>query len=320
MSFTSRRSLLRYGALGCAVKPLATFGLSQESAVPKDRLNELRQKAANFKVTPIPLRGNISILRNMGGNIALLCPHPSDTAGDGIFVVDSGYSGSSPGISNAISQLSTAPISLLINTHWHFDHTDGNAWLHERGAKIVATAKTRERLSTTQYIRDFKLTVPPLPAGGLPTDVLMSDRILRHNTERLSLAFCNPAHTDTDLTVHFQNADVLHTGDIYANAVYPFIDYTSGGSIDGMILATEKLLKTAGPKTIVVPGHGVPADKAQLGSYYDMLTDSRQKIAALKHQGRTLEEVVAANPTAQYDTAYGANDPGFWVKMVFEGV
>ena len=275
-----------------------------------------RAAAASAKIQVVPLRGNVSALLGSGGNIAVL------TGPDGKIVVDSGYSSSQPQIAAALAGLGAQPLKTLINTHWHFDHTDGNAWMHSAGATILAHSKTLDRLSTVQTIAAFNATFPPAPRAAWPTEIFDQDKTLKVNGETLALLHYAPAHTDTDLWVHFTSSDVLHVGDTWFNGYYPFIDYSTGGSIDGMIAATEKNLAHVGKDTRIVPGHGPIGDKAALIEFRDMLAGVRDKVAALKRQGRTLAEVEAAKPTAAYDERWGgkAKAPGAFVGLVYQGV
>jgi glyoxylase-like metal-dependent hydrolase (beta-lactamase superfamily II) len=162
-----------------------------------------------------------------------------------------------------------------------------------------------------------------LPSGAIPTEVLSANRKLKFNGATIELKPYNPAHTDSDLSVTFGEADILHVGDTYWNGVYPFIDYSTGGSIDGMIAASDANLAVATDNTIIIPGHGKPvSNKSELKAFRDMLADIRDKVAALKKAGRTLPETVDAKPTADRDAKWGqfVIDPAFFTKLVYEGV
>ncbi len=275
-----------------------------------------RAAGATAKITTQKLRGNVSVLMGSGGNIAVL------TGAQGKLLVDAGYSTSQPQITEALAALSADRITHLINTHWHFDHTDGNEWVHTAGATILAHDKTKERLSTTQTIAAFQATFPPSPAGALPTQTFAETHTLKLNGETLNLAYYQPAHTDTDISVHFKDVDVLHAGDTWFNGFYPFIDYSSGGSINGMIRAADRTLKMTNATTIIIPGHGPIGNKAQFADYHDMLVSIRDSVASLKKQGKSLEEVAAAKPTAAYDAKWGAGfmKPEVFLGLVYQGV
>jgi glyoxylase-like metal-dependent hydrolase (beta-lactamase superfamily II) len=194
--------------------------------------------------------------------------------------------------------------------------------MHGIGAVILAHENTKTRLSTTQTIAAFHATISPAPAGGIPTQTFAAKKTLKLNGATLELAHYAPAHTDTDISIYFVEPDVLHAGDTWFNGFYPFIDYSSNGSIDGMIAAANHTISITGPKTIIIPGHGPIGDKSQLTQYRDVLVFARESVATLKKQGKTLEEVVAAKPTAKYDATWGAgfvNAPTF-LALVYQGV
>ncbi len=311
----SRRSFLRSAALaatGAHLAPRLLFAQAPQA----DRMAQMRAAAASAKITTQPLRGNVSALLGSGGNIAVL------PGKDGKLLVDSGFSTSRPQIADALAALSPDPLTHLIDTHWHFDHTDGNDWMHSAGATIIAHENTKTRLSTTQHIAAYNMTVPPLPPGGLPTLTFAQDHTLHLNGETLHLSHFAPAHTDTDISIYFLNADVLHAGDTWFNSLYPFIDYSSGGNIDGMIAATKKNLAASTAKTIIIPGHGPIGDRNQLQQFHDMLAGTRETVAAMKKQGRSVEEVIAAKPTAPFDSTFKPAVPPLdnFVRLVYQGV
>ena len=222
----------------------------------------------------------------------------------------------------ALARISPNPVKHLVNTHWHFDHTDGNEWLHSEGAEITAHENTRKHLSTTTRVDAWNFTFPPAPQGAWPTKVFSQSRKLQLNGEELALEHYAPAHTDSDLSVLFTQADILLVADTWWNGHYPFIDYNTGGNINGMIEATKANIAQVTDQTIVIPGHGPIGDKAGLVEFYDMLATVRDRVAALKKLGKSLPEVIAAKPTAKYDARWG----GFVIKgdlfttLVYAGV
>jgi glyoxylase-like metal-dependent hydrolase (beta-lactamase superfamily II) len=311
MNVTRRRFL------ASAAASLATRHLFSQTppAVP-ELVRQAREAMANAKITTQKLRGNVSVLTGSGGNIAVL-PGPQ-----GKLLVDSGIATSQPNLQQALAAISPDPIQHLINTHWHYDHTDGNLWMHDAGATIIAHQKTRQRLSTPQEIPLFKAIFPAQPGAALPTILFSDEYTLQINGAALHLEHYDPAHTDTDISVHFTDADVLHTGDTWFNGAYPFIDYATGGHIDGMIRATKRNLATGTTSTIIIPGHGPVGNKQQLAESLEMLTTLREKIADMKKQGKSVEEVVAARPTANFDEKWGN---GFtkgemFTRLVYQGV
>ena len=290
---------------------------SQVFAQSKNIVDNIRAAAAEAPIKVHKLRGNISVLEGSGGNVAVL------TGSDGKVLIDAGITASRPRMLEALSGLSKDPIRQLINTHWHFDHADGNEWLHKEGASILAHENTRKRLAMATRVEDWDFNFPQSPSGALPSEVFSQDKILKANGTSLALKYYGPAHTDSDISVTFQEPDVLHAGDTYWNGFYPFIDYSTGGSIDGTIRAAETNLAAVTNNTIVIPGHGPPAsNKTELQQFRDMLVDIREKVAALKKQGCSMEDTIVAKPTAAYDAKWGqfAVNPTLFTKLVYMGV
>jgi glyoxylase-like metal-dependent hydrolase (beta-lactamase superfamily II) len=275
-----------------------------------------RKTAGEATVTVQKLRGNISVLMGAGGNIAVL------PGRDGKLLIDAGFAGARPKITSALASISSDPIKHLINTHWHFDHTDGNEWLHSEGAVILAHVNTRKHLSTTTRVEGWNFTFTPWPPGAIPSEVFEDERTVKVNGTTIVLKHFAPAHTDSDISVYFTDADIFHVGDTFWNGYYPFIDYSTGGSIDGMIRATQENVAKVTDTMIVVPGHGAVGDKSQLVFYRDLLVDTRERVAALKKQGRSLDEIVAAKPTAATDAKWGNGfrSPKDFIGDVYQGV
>lgn len=179
--------------------------------------------AAKAKIETHPLRRGISVLEGSGGNIAVL------TGKDGKLLTDSGFTVSRARLVEALNQLSADPITQLINTHWHIDHTDGNDWVHAAGATITAHENTKKHLSTSTRVEGWQYTFPPAPAGALPATVFNDQHRTHHNDTNIALKYYGPAHTDSDISLVFEEADVMHVGDTWWNGIYPFIDYSTGG-------------------------------------------------------------------------------------------
>src|SRR6266852_7652606 len=289
----SRRHFLTCTAMGTAVTFFLPRHLFADGESP---VTVIRGSAATAKITIQKLRGNVSVLIGSGGNIAVL------TGRDGRLLVDAGITASRPGITDALASIISEPVKHLINTHWHFDHTDGNEWLHSVGAEITAHENTRKHLSVSTRVEGWNFTFPPSPAGAIPAEVFEDERTVQLNGTTIALKHYAPAHTDSDISVHFTEADIFHVADTFWNGYYPFIDYSTGGSIDGMIRATEGNLAKVTDKMILIPGHGAIGDKSQLAFYRDLLVGTRERVAALKKQGKSLDEIVAAKPTAATDT------------------
>ena len=241
---------------------------------------------------------------------------------DGMLLVDTGIAIARDRIGKALGGFDNQPLRYVINTHWHWDHTDGNAWARQLGAIILASPNTTQHLSETIRVVEWGHTFEPVNAADRPSEAVTAERTLRFNGEIIKIRPYRPGHTDGDLWVYFEKADVLATGDGYWNGHYPFIDYVAGGSIDGTIRQAETILSAAGEDTLIVPGHGPVARRKDLQEYRDILLDIRTRVAALKTNGKSLDEVIAAKPTAEYDGVWGTAviSPDLFVSLVYRGV
>jgi glyoxylase-like metal-dependent hydrolase (beta-lactamase superfamily II) len=322
MTFARQQLLSRRGFCLCCLGS-ATYAASgwltpsEVFAEARGLVSLIKDSAAVSPILTHKLRNNVSVLEGSGGNIAVL------TGPDGKVLVDAGIGVSRPQITKALAALGSDPITHLINTHWHFDHADGNAWLNSVGAKIIAQENTRKHLSEIQRVEDWDYNFLPLSPAGIPSEVFATEHALNLNRSSIGLKYYGPAHTDCDISVTFAEADIVHVADTYWNGIYPFIDYSTGGSIDGMIAASDANLAATTDKTIIIPGHGKPvSNRSELKDFRDMLVVVRDNVATLKTQGRTRDEVVAARPTAAFDAKWGnfVIDPAFFTRMVYEGV
>jgi cyclase len=308
LNVTTRREMLRSAGYLAGAGLLAGWlprnfsaavQAGQAPAAQTDRLAQMRAQMSAIPLQSLKLRDNITMLYGPGGNMVVL------NGADGKVLVDSSFLSVAPKLKQALDELGPAPTKLLINTHWHFDHTDGNAPVHTAGATIVAHENTRKRLSAPQEMKAFGMTFPASPVEAWP-QVTFTDRFkLYFNNEDLSLSYVPLAHTDTDILIRYEKANVLHMGDIFFNGTYPFIDMGTGGNINGMILAANAGISLADADTKIVPGHGPLGDKPLLAKYCDMLTTVRDSVKTLKGAGRSLQEVVAAKPTASLDATWG---------------
>jgi cyclase len=307
----NRRGFLLLGAAAGA-SAVAPRWMNAQTATLPDRVINGRAAALKAPITTTKLYDNVYLLLNgVGGNMAL------QTGPDGNVLVDSSFSTAVPKIREAIAAVSHDAPDALINTHWHYDHTDGNEALHAAGFTIFAHRNTRERMAAPQAIPFFHLVMPASPAAALPSITFGDSMQAWHNGDSLDLVHFDPAHTDTDIYIHFHNANVLHVGDIWFNGMYPFIDEATGGKIGGMIAAAEKALDVADDNTKIIPGHGSLGSKADLKRSHDMLSAIRDRVAALKAAGASEQEAIAKKPTAEFDAAWAK---GFITGDIFTGI
>jgi glyoxylase-like metal-dependent hydrolase (beta-lactamase superfamily II) len=256
------------------------------------------------------------MLTGAGGNIGL------SVGKSGAFVIDDQYAPLSDKILAAVKAITPDPVRFVVNTHWHGDHTGGNENLGRAGAFVVAHDNVRKRMSSESFNAVFNRTTPASPEGALPV-VTFADAITFHwNADEIRVYHVPPAHTDGDSIVHFVKADVVHMGDLFFNGGYPFIDTSSGGRVDGVIAATERVLAGVSDKTRIIPGHGPLATKADLAVYRDTVKTLRDRIAKLKAEGKTRDAVIAAKPTAEYDAKWGQGfmKPDVWTGLVYDSL
>jgi cyclase len=248
-----------------------------------------------------------------GGNMAL------SIGDDGVLLIDDHLAPLNDKVNSAIASLTDQPVRFLVNTHWHFDHTGNNQDFGESGAVIVAHDNVRKRMAKGQRVEAFNIDIPPAPAPALPVMTFGQAVTFHFNNDTLEVVHPSPAHTDGDAVVFFAKANVVHAGDIYWNGLYPLIDGSSGGSTAGMIAAVAAVLDRIDDSTIVIPGHGMPSTKAELQAYHDMLKTVNGKISSLRAQGKSLKQVVADKPSADYDAIWGKGlfAPHVWVGMLY---
>jgi glyoxylase-like metal-dependent hydrolase (beta-lactamase superfamily II) len=190
-----------------------------------------------------------------------------------------------------------------------------------RRATILAHENTRKHLSTTTRVDGWDFTFPPSPAGAIPTEVFDKEKTLYLNSTTIALSYYGPSHTDGDVSAYFVEAEVFHTGDTWWNGHYPFIDCSTGGNIKGMIKAAEANLARVTEKTIVIPGHGKIGGKPEMTEYRDMLITIHDRVAALKKEGKSLEEIIETKPTAAYDSKWAGSfiTGDVFTKLVYAG-
>jgi cyclase len=309
MKFFTRREMLRAaagmtgGALAAQFFPAtiaraATPGFPQQPAAG-DQVAAMRAQFGGVPIQSQPLTDSITLLSGPGGNIVVL------NGADGKLMGDTFVQPAWPHLKDALAAIGKAPVKTAIDTHWHFDHSDNNASLRAAGATLVAHENTKKRMSETHTLAVLNLTFAPSPAEALPQQTFAQTHKIMMNGESVSLVHFPPAHTDSDIYIHFEKANVLQTGDVFFNGMFPYIDDGTGGSVSGMIAAATKLLTVADNNTKIVPGHGPLGNKADLMKYRDMLTTVRERLQKLKSSGKSIQDAASAKPLGDLDSVWG---------------
>jgi glyoxylase-like metal-dependent hydrolase (beta-lactamase superfamily II) len=296
-------TLLRASALGYAQQPPS----------PADPLASLRAQWGTTPIQAQKLADNLTLLSGPGGNVVVL------NGPDGKFVVDTFLSPAWPKLKETLDGIGNAPLKFVIDSHWHFDHTDNNAPLHAAGATVLAHENTKKRMSEPHDLPVLGLHFDPSPAEALPQQTFTASYKLQANGETLALQHVAPAHTDTDIYIHFQKAGVIQMADLFFNGMYPYIDPGTGGTITGMIAAAGKILSLAGNDTRIVPGHGPLGNKADLVKFREMLVTARDRVQKLKSAGKSAQEAVAEKPFADLDPVWGKGilNSGQFVQVAY---
>ena len=251
----------------------------------------------------------LHVLFGIGGNIA------ASIGEDGVLIVDNMFPEMVPKVRAAIAELGGGDIDYAVNTHWHFDHAEGNLALGPAGTSIVAHDNSAAMMAKTNILNLVvtKYLQEAYPREARPA-ISFDDRMrLYFNGDEIDIVHAGPAHTAGDAAVIFRKHNAVHFGDVFNNTGYPFIDADSGGGIDGMIAFCQTILDEMGPNAVIIPGHGEVTDSATLQAYIDMLKTVRERVAAMIADGKSMEEVMAAKPTADFDETFGpeGNSLGF---------
>ena len=285
-----------------------TAGEAQEAPSAADLLTIMRAKFNAVPMETQKLADNVTMFDGPGGAVTVL------NGPDGKFVVDTFVAPAWPKLRAALDGLGNAPVSQVINSHWHFDHTDNNAHLHAAGATVIAHENTKKRMSESHDLPVLyrgadgalaSLHFAPSPPESLPQLTFPTGYNLEVNGETLVLQYFAPAHTDSDIYVHFQKANVISMADTFFNSMYPYIDPGTGGNINGMIAAADKILSLADNDTKIVAGHGPLGNIVDLTKYREMLVTARDRVQKFKSAGKSALEAVAEKPFADLDPVWG---------------
>ena len=256
----------------------------------------------------------IYMLTGEGGNIGV------SVGADGVFMIDDQFAPLSEKIKAAVAALSDQPIRFLINTHWHYDHTGGNELLAGEGVIIVAHHNVRKRMSVDTEIAAFGSVVPASPKAALPVLTFNDNLTLHLNGDEARVIHYKNSHTDGDSLIHFVNANVIHTGDLWFNGLYPFMDISSGGSVSGAIKTIKAILALADDDTRIIPGHGPLGDKQAMRDYLVMLETVSGRMAKLIAAGKSIDEIIALKPNADYDETWGRDflKPDMFLRILYD--
>lgn len=275
-----------------AVVLLLLFTLTSIASFVNAQMDE------NVTISTTKLTNNTYMLKGSGGNIIV------SVGQDGVFMVDDQFAPLTEKIKQAISNITDQPVKFVINTHWHSDHTGGNENFGELGAIIISHDNVKKRLSTEQFSEFFNRTVPPLSEKGLPIITFSDNMTISQNSDEIKVIHMDNGHTDGDSVVYFTKSNVIHVGDDFTDKSYPIIDISSGGSIDGLISSLQTILALIDDETKVISGHTEISNKAKVNDLANMLIDVRQNVSQMIGDGKSLEEIIAAQPTSNYDEIY----------------
>jgi len=271
------------------------------------------------QVRTVPVANGVSMLIGRGSNIGVF------VGDDGILMVNDSFAPMHQKILDAVAKLSDKPIRFVLNTDWHDANTDGNTLMGKLGLVIVAHDIARQRMSTEQFNSATKKTSPAYPKEGLPTVTYGDNMSLHFNGDEIYLFHPENAHSDSDSVVYFRGANVLQTGDLYYSNNYPFIDLETKGSVNGIIAAVDRMLKLVNPDTKILPGRGPVSNVKELTEYRTMLATVRDRVVSGIKAGKTLEQIIATKPTAEFDDARKgggelvvARGGGEFVKMLYQ--
>ena len=310
----ARGSLVFIGALVCAVVISGTaFRATGQAGTGETVIQKAIEQFESSPLKTTALDKDIWMLSGDGGNVAAIVAEGST------LLIDSGVDSRVSELNAASFKATSRPVTRLVNTHCHFDHTGGNVYFGSEGVTIIAQENVKKQLSSEQNVPLIGLRDGRYPTQALPTVTYSNSMTLNQGGEKLTLINYGPAHTDGDTVIYITPANIAVVGDIFSNHFYPIIDVASGGSIDGMIHSLDQILAQTDQQTKIVPGHGPVATRSELQEYRDMLAQVRQRIKVLVASGKTIREAVAAAPTKDFDARWGSGyvPADVFVRMVF---
>jgi glyoxylase-like metal-dependent hydrolase (beta-lactamase superfamily II) len=311
----NRREFMKSAAVVAVVYGIPV-SLLKELSFAEDRISRANAGWLKAEIKIEPVADGVHMLSGIGGNVGIL------RTGKSSLLVDTGGHVRTADVLAKNATLGNGAPKVVVNTHYHFDHVDGNENLVKAGCEIVAQENTRKRMSAPQTLEFVGETLPAWPPSALPTRTFADELVLTPEGESVRLVHFADAHTDTDLIVVFEKQNVVHAGDLMFNGFYPVIDFSAKGWIGGQAAGVQKVADLAKGDAKIIPGHGPIATKAQAQAQADMLKKIHERLAKLMEKGSTVADAVAAKPTADLDEQWGK---GFFngdqfTEMAYKGL
>jgi cyclase len=314
--FGQRRLPLFLTQIVALALPLAASLASGQAGAGQTVIQKATEQFENSPLRTTAMGNGLFMFSGDGGNVTAIVDNAST------LLIDSGIDSRVTELSDAVFKTTGRAVTRLVNTHWHFDHTGGNVYFGSEGVTLIAQENVKKRMASVQDVPFTGIRDGHYPSQALPAVTYSSSTALQQGSQQLTLVNYGPSHTDGDTVVYISPANVAVVGDIFSNHVYPIIDLVSGGSIDGMIQSLNQILAKTDEQTKIVPGHGPITNRAALQDYRDMLVQVRQRIKVLISAGKTIDEVVAAAPTKDFDSTWGGGyvAQDVFIRMVFSSL
>ena len=279
-------------------------------------INSLSAQDKPVEFTTFQLSDTVYMLRGRGGNIGI------STGEDGLYIIDDQLRPITTQLLQAIRKISHKPIRFVINTHYHADHVGGNETIGDAGAVLIAHENIRKRMTTEQVSIFMNNSTPPYPKGALPV-LTFNDRLSLHlNGETATAYYVANGHTDGDSIIHFPVSNVIHMGDMFFNGLYPYVDLDAGGAVQGLVAAANLALSMADESTRIIPGHGPLGMTEDLKNYRDYLVQAGANVQELIDKDMSLQQIIAAEPTKEWDEALGKTwiTPAQFVTFIYNSL
>lgn len=299
------------------IAPLAALSLlaaSPAAAHGVKHSHQVAQGSSEVAIEAVKLNSSLTLLSGVngftGGNVLV------SNGIDGMLVIDDKIPEMTDKLIEELSKIGDMDrLKFVLNTHWHFDHAGGNAELGKT-ATIIAHTNTRKRLSTEQKLDAFKMVLPPSPKSALPVITFDQSLSVHFNGEELKLMHFPASHTDTDAVIYFSKSNLLHTGDLFFNGMFPFVDVQNGGNVLNLTKSVARLIETYPENTKIVPGHGPVANMRDLRAFHKMLTVTTANVVAMADAGKTLDEIKAAGVPKEYEKWGAIIDAATWNSLI----